>query len=109
MPIPASVAERLDGRRFGSFDAYRRAFWKAVADEPELLEQFDDFAQNAIRQGFAPAVPESGYAGLRDRWKLDHIEPLWQDGELYSAGNLQIMTPKEHIMKTREDMREYKR
>lgn len=49
MPIPASVAERLDGRRFGSFDAYRRAFWKAVAEEPELMEQFDDFAQNAIR------------------------------------------------------------
>ena len=109
MPIPASVAERLEGRRFGSFDAYRRAFWKAVAEEPELLGQFDEFAGNAIRKGLAPSAPESGHAGLRDRWELDHIEPLWKDGDLYGAENLQIMTPRDHVKKTREDMKDYRR
>lgn len=109
MPIPASVAERLEGRRFGSFDAYRRAFWKAVAEEPELMGQFDSFAKDAIRKGLSPSAPYEGRAGLRDRWEIDHIEPLWRDGELYNSDNLQLMPPKKHIEKTREDMKDYKR
>jgi hypothetical protein len=108
MPIPASVAERLEGRRFGSFDAYRRAFWKAVAQEPELMGQFDRRSQEAIKKGFAPSTPKSVRVGKRDRWELDHINPLWNNGELYGADNLQIMPPKSHIEKTREDMKGYR-
>ncbi|WP_149766754.1 bacteriocin immunity protein [Paracoccus thiocyanatus] len=107
MPVPASVAEKLEGRRFGSFDSYPRAFWKAVAAEPELLGQFDEFAQDRIRNGLAPSAPYGDSAGLRDRWEMDHIEPLWRDGKLYDSENLQLMTPKSHIEKSREDMNDY--
>lgn len=107
MPIPASVAEKLEGRRFGSFDSYRRAFWKAVAEDPELSEQFDRNNKLRIQNGLAPRVPEAGYAGKRTRWELDHIEPLWADGNLYGSENIQIMTPRAHIEKTRKDMQRY--
>jgi hypothetical protein len=109
MPIPASVAERLEGRRFGSFDSYRRAFWRAVAEDPELMGQIDRRSRARIRNGLAPISPESGIVGSRDRWELDHIDPLWNDGPLYNADNLQILTPRAHINKTREDMQEYQR
>lgn len=107
MPIPASVAEKLEGRKFGSFDSYRRAFWKAVAEDPELLGQFDERNQNAIRKGLAPTSPKSARVGQRDRWELDHIEPLWKDGELYNSENIQLMNPKSHVEKTKEDMKGY--
>lgn len=109
LPIPSSVAEKLEGRRFGSFDAYRRAFWKAVVEEPEMMAQFDRRSQEAIKKGFTPSTPRAVRVGKRDRWELDHINPLWNDGELYSADNLQVMPPKSHIEKTREDMKEYRR
>lgn len=107
MPIPASVAEKLEGRRFGSFDSYRRAFWKAVAEDPELLRQFDRRNISRIQNGLSPMAPPDQQVGQRGRWEIDHVEPLWADGELYESENLQIMTPQSHINKTREDMKRY--
>lgn len=108
-PVPASVAERLEGRKFGSFDSYRKAFWKEVANDPVLLGQFEPRSRARIRNGLAPISPESGIVGDRDRWELDHVDPLWNNGSLYDADNLQIMTPRAHIDKTRKDMQEYRR
>lgn len=107
--LKVSVAEKLEGRQFGSFNAYRRAFWRAVAEDPELMGQIDRRSRARIRNGLAPISPESGIVGSRDRWELDHIDPLWNDGPLYNADNLQILTPRAHINKTREDMQEYQR
>lgn len=107
MPIPASVAEKLEGRKFGSFDSYRRAFWKAVAQDPELSRQFDRRNIARIQNGLPPMAPPDQQVGQRGRWEIDHVKPLWADGELYESENLQIMTPRSHIEKTREDMRRY--
>ncbi len=34
--IPAQIADKLRGMKFSSFDRFREAFWRAVANDPEL-------------------------------------------------------------------------
>lgn len=52
--VPGQVADKLRGRRFGSFDEFRAPFWKAVADTPELVAQFSQPNPGRMRQGLAP-------------------------------------------------------
>lgn len=39
-PVPSQIADKLRGQEFSNFDAFRAAFWKAVAADPELSLQF---------------------------------------------------------------------
>ncbi len=39
-PIPMRIADRLRGREFSSFDAFRRGFWIEIARDPELNQRF---------------------------------------------------------------------
>lgn len=39
--IPSQIADKLRDLTFGSFDSFRRAFWKGVANDPELSKQFN--------------------------------------------------------------------
>lgn len=48
-PVPSQIADKLRGKTFGSFDSFRRAFWKAVADDSALSKQF---SEADINQGF---------------------------------------------------------
>ena len=54
--IPTEIADKLRGRTFGSFDLFRRAFWKAVADDPELSKQFESDDIDIMKLGRAPTV-----------------------------------------------------
>ncbi len=38
-PVPSQIADKLRGKTFGSFDSFRRAFWKAVADGKNMPAQ----------------------------------------------------------------------
>nr|WP_323369765.1 hypothetical protein [Pseudomonas helleri] len=38
-PIPSQIADQLCGREFRNFRAFREAFWKAVANDSELVRQ----------------------------------------------------------------------
>lgn len=49
-PIPAQIAELLKSREFRNFDAFRRQFWKAVANDPELSKQFDEMSLSRMRK-----------------------------------------------------------
>lgn len=40
VPIPTRIADRLRGREFSSFDAFRKAFWTEVVNDPDLSNQF---------------------------------------------------------------------
>ncbi|WP_153011490.1 hypothetical protein [Type-D symbiont of Plautia stali] len=39
-PVLKQLADKLRGREFANFDAFRRALWTEVGKEPKLLEQF---------------------------------------------------------------------
>ncbi len=56
--VPRRLANRLLGRRFSSFGAFRTAFWKEVGKDPLLAMAFDaDDRERMQRDGRAPRVP----------------------------------------------------
>ena len=102
-PIPSQVAERLVGREFATFDAYREAVWKEVAADPDLARQFSAPNRAAMARGRAPFAPPTEQIGGRQRFELDHIGQLQHAGAVYDADNLRIMTPRQHIERHRND------
>ncbi|MFO3722049.1 hypothetical protein ABFA30_07800 [Pseudomonas sp. HLMP] len=52
-----AYCELLKGAKFRSFDAFRRRFWKAVANDPELSKQFPERSLRRMKKnGLAPIV-----------------------------------------------------
>ena len=96
-PIPTRIAEQLRGRKLPSFDAFRKAFWKAIAADPELSRQFKPRNLADMAKGFAPAAPKSEHAGKRISFELHHVELIRNGGAVYDMDNLKAVTPKLHI------------
>ncbi|VVP99526.1 S-type pyocin domain-containing protein [Pseudomonas fluorescens] len=96
-PIPTRIADRLRGREFSSFDAFRKAFWQAVRDDPALFDQFNVDAQDRLMSGNAPAVRDSEAVGTRGVFEIHHIERVVDGGAVYGIDNLRINTPRNHI------------
>nr|ELR5041613.1 hypothetical protein [Providencia stuartii]ELR5080337.1 hypothetical protein [Providencia stuartii]ELR5084587.1 hypothetical protein [Providencia stuartii] len=96
-PIPEQIAEKLRGKKFKTFDEFRKAFWEEVSKDPELLEQFCDANKGNIKKGKAPAPIEEEQVGGRVKFELHHEEPIAQGGEVYGIDNLRVVTPKRHI------------
>ncbi|MFU9136407.1 S-type pyocin domain-containing protein [Erwinia tasmaniensis] len=96
-PIPGQIAERLLGREFSSFDAFRKAFWLEVGKDPELSKQFKAGNLGNIRAGKAPAPKESEQKGRRVKYELHHVKPIKDNGEIYNIDNIRVTTPKCHI------------
>ena len=102
-PIPDRIAAKLAGRQFSSFRALREAFWKEVAADPELAKQFKAADLDLMKRGRAPTAPRPDRVGGMITYQLDHIKPLFKGGRVYDMDNLQIMTPRAHVEKTRND------
>ena len=96
-PFPSQIADKLRGKTFGSFDSFRRAVWKAVADDPELSKQFDPNSLNTMRNGRSPFVSEKEIVGGREKYEIHHVQPISKNGAVYDVDNLRVMTPKRHI------------
>ncbi|WP_097302885.1 S-type pyocin domain-containing protein [Pseudomonas chlororaphis] len=96
-PIPTGIADQLRGREFRSFDAFRRAFWRTVGENPTLFGQFNQRAQKRLSTGNAPAVRDRDAVGKRGTFELHHIEQIADGGEVYNVDNLRVTTPKNHI------------
>ncbi|MDZ3828481.1 S-type pyocin domain-containing protein [Pseudomonas monsensis] len=96
-PIPTRIADRLRGREFSSFDAFRRAFWTEVRDDPELFSQFNQDAQDRLMSGNAPAVRDREAVGTRGVFEIHHVEWIAEGGAVYDVDNLRVNTPKNHI------------
>ena len=95
--IPTQIADKLRGRTFGSFDSFRRAFWKAVADDPELSKQFESDDIDIMKLGRAPTVRFRDSAGKRVKIELHHKVEISKGGDVYNVDNLNALTPKRHI------------
>lgn len=96
-PIPSQVANKLRGREFSSFDAFRRAFWKEVAVDPELSKQFQSDDIERMKLGRAPTARFRDSVGKRVKIELHHKVEIFKGGDVYNADNLRALTPKRHI------------
>ena len=96
-PIPTSIADTLRGRKFSSFDSFRRAFWVAVSRDPNLSEQFSPKDLVRMRGGGAPRAREIDMVGKRQSHDIHHVEQISEGGEVYNVDNLRVNTPKNHI------------
>ena len=80
--FPKSVADKLKGKTFTSFDDFRNQFWKAVADEPSLGSQFDANSIQRMKGGLAPFTDISQQIGGMKNYVLHHKTPINQGGAL---------------------------
>ncbi|MFP1756133.1 S-type pyocin domain-containing protein [Lonsdalea quercina] len=95
-PIPAQVADKLRGREFKTFDAFRKALWLVVAENPELIEQFMPANKALIAKGRSPYAIPSEQLGKRAVFEIHHIERIVDGGAVYDMDNMSIVTPKLH-------------
>jgi len=96
-PIPKQIADKLRGREFSSFRAFRRAFWKAMGDDIYLSGQFTKLRQVDMKQRLAPVAHPLEQVGRRKKYEIHHIEFISEGGDVYDMDNLRLMTPKSHI------------
>lgn len=96
-PIPGQIADKLRGREFANFDAFRKAFWQEVSKDPALNKQFNPGNKKRMSQGLAPRARYKDTVGGRRSFELHHDKPISQDGGVYDMDNLRITTPKRHI------------
>lgn len=96
-PIPAQIADKLRGKEFSNFRAFRRAFWKAVGNDAALLDQFSRLNKIDLRDGLAPSALPSEQIGKRKKFEIHHLNPISEGGNVYDINNLTVLTPKQHI------------
>ncbi|MBS3186860.1 MULTISPECIES: S-type pyocin domain-containing protein [unclassified Pseudomonas] len=96
-PIPAQIADLLRGVEFRNFDAFRRRFWKSVANDPELSKQFSERDLVRMRKnGNAPLVNDEDIYMSQMTFAIHHVLPISEGGGVYDLSNLRIVTPKVH-------------
>lgn len=94
VPIPTRIADKLRGRRFASFDGFRRAFWKVVGNDPQLASDFDPYSVGRMKLGCGPRSRDSDIAGKLKSFEIHHVEWISNDGDI---DNLRVTTPANHI------------
>ena len=96
-PIPSQIADQLRGKEFRSFRGFRKAFWKAVANDPELSKQFNPASLAVMKEGRAAYARESEQVGGRIKVEIHHKNRIIDGGNVYYIDNLSTVTPKRHI------------
>lgn len=96
-PIPTRIADQLRGETFRDFDAFRKAFWTAVGNDPELCSQFIPDNIERMRNGNAPKARYRDAAGGKSSFELHHVDWISKGGDVYNVDNLRVNTPKNHI------------
>jgi hypothetical protein len=96
-PIPTTIADSMRGRKYSTFDSFRRAFWSAVSRDGVVAGQFSDDSLERMRNGKAPRARLIDAAGKRISHEIHHVELISEGGEVYNVDNLRIHTPKNHV------------
>ncbi|MEP8849213.1 S-type pyocin domain-containing protein [Enterobacter hormaechei] len=96
-PVPSQIADKLRGQEFSNFDAFRAAFWKAVAADPELSLQFKPSNLDRMRVGKAPRSVRVEHVGKRKSFELHHVDNISDGGAVMDCDNVRVTTPKRHI------------
>lgn len=96
-PIPTRIADQLRGQTFRDFDVFRKAFWTAIGNDPELCSQFIPDNIERMRNGNAPKARYRDAAGGKSSFELHHVDWISKGGDVYNVDNLRVNTPKNHI------------
>jgi len=97
-PVPWEIAEQLRWKEFRNFHEFRRAFWKAVAADPELRTQFSARNLRFMQKGLAPYPSANDQYGGRVKFELHHQLEIAQGGAVYDMENIVVMTPRRHVL-----------
>jgi hypothetical protein len=101
-PIPSQIAAQLNGQEFANFHRFREAFWKAVAADEVLRQQFNVHNLNRMREGLAPYPKLDEQRGGRKTFELHHEVEVSMGGDVYGIDNISVMTPQRHIQLHKE-------
>ncbi|MGE8186391.1 S-type pyocin domain-containing protein [Pseudomonas sp. NPDC086278] len=96
-PVPKQIADKLRGREFSSFKAFRREFWKAVAADHELSSHLSRLSKIETKKGLAAKAPSVDHVGQRTKYELHHLTPISEDGAVYDIDNIKLLTPRQHM------------
>ncbi|MEF1286124.1 S-type pyocin domain-containing protein, partial [Vibrio sp. M250220] len=96
-PIPSQIADKLRGKEFSSFDAFRKALWTEVSRDGQLNGQFHNRNKVKMADGKAPVAPQSEHYNENIiRYEIHHKVEVAKGGAVYDLDNLTIVTPKNH-------------
>lgn len=95
-PVPSQIADQLRGREFRNFRAFREAFWKTVANDSELIKQFNNSSAFEMKKGRAPFVRKADRVGGQVKFELHHFVHISRGGEVMDIDNIRVVTPKQH-------------
>ncbi|PCN42175.1 colicin [Brevibacillus laterosporus] len=93
--IPQEIRDRLVGRKFDSFDDFRKAFWEEIGNS-KYAKEFSRGNQGLMKKGFAPRTGKNGRYKSLDTYVLHHKQPIEKGGGVYELDNLIIVSPKVH-------------
>ena len=95
--IPSRIAAQLVDREFRTFDDFRIAFWKAIANDEVLAKQFSAQNISAMKaSGTAPFAPGQDHYMSHRKYILHHMIPISESGAVYDIDNIRVVTPKAH-------------
>lgn len=98
--IPAHIADKLRGRHYSNFRAFREDLWREVQKDSALSKEFSTLNLNLMVDGKAPRSPHPGYysgpKAVLKKFEIHHIKPIEKGGGIYDIDNLRITTPKLH-------------
>ncbi|WP_284192448.1 S-type pyocin domain-containing protein [Vibrio zhanjiangensis] len=96
-PVPSQIADKLRGKEFSSFNAFRKTFWIEVSEDPILSSQFIPSNIKRMKDGKAPRARFKDTVGGRRSFELHHLKEIQHGGDVYNVDNLRVNTPKNHI------------
>lgn len=94
--VPKLIADKLRNKDFIDFAAFRSEFWKTVANEPILANQFSASNITLMKKGNAPIPVEDQWLGGQMTYILHHEIPIYAGGKVYDIDNLIVVTPRYH-------------
>ncbi|WP_338019409.1 hypothetical protein [Pseudomonas alvandae] len=102
--IPDRIADQLRGRAFANFHRFREAFWRAVAADEELRQQFTRGNLDRMRDGSSPYAIGKDQVGGRKVFELHHEITIAKGGDVYGLNNIYVLTPRRHIELHKENL-----
>ncbi|MFI0397313.1 HNH endonuclease signature motif containing protein [Paracoccus sp. p1-h21] len=74
-----------------------------MARDDAQAKQFSVASRKLMQLGLAPATPKAVPAGGRRKFELDHHVPLRRGGPVHDSDNMQVLSPKAHVEKSRNE------
>lgn len=96
-PIPMQIASKMRGKKYSSWNAYRRRLWQLIGRSALFEGQFELGDLLIMRRGLAPLAEPDEQVGGRIKYEIHHIKKIADGGDVYDVDNMRIISPKFHV------------